>query len=94
VSGQLHASGAFPLGKSPCAHWIGGWVGPNVGLDEVEERTFLNLPGLELRPLGRPARSQPLYRLRYPGISQAVDCTRENYGQVKTLTAVPNQFRG
>jgi hypothetical protein len=27
----------------------------------------LTLPGLKLRPLGRPARSQSLYRLRYPG---------------------------
>jgi hypothetical protein len=26
-----------------------------------------NRSGLELRPLGRPARSQPLYRLLYPG---------------------------
>jgi hypothetical protein len=25
------------------------------GLDDVEKRKFLNLPGLELRPLGRPA---------------------------------------
>jgi hypothetical protein len=27
----------------------------------------LTLPGLEPRPLSRPARSQSLYRLRYPG---------------------------
>jgi hypothetical protein len=33
-------------------------VGPETGLDDVEKRKFLNLPGLELRPLGRPARSQ------------------------------------
>jgi hypothetical protein len=30
-------------------------------------RKFLTLPGLKLRLLGRPARSQPLYRLSYPG---------------------------
>jgi hypothetical protein len=30
-------------------------------------RQFLTLPGLELQDLGRPARSQSLYRLRYPG---------------------------
>jgi hypothetical protein len=42
-------------------------VDPRAGLDDVEERKFLILPGLELRPLGRPARSQSLYRLRYPG---------------------------
>jgi hypothetical protein len=42
-------------------------VGPRAGLDDVEKRKFLTLPGLELRPLRRPARSQSLYRLRYPG---------------------------
>jgi hypothetical protein len=42
-------------------------VGPRAGLDDVEKRKFLTLPGLELRPLGRPARNQSLYRLSYPG---------------------------
>jgi hypothetical protein len=36
------------------------------GLDDLENRKFLTPPGLELRPLGRPARSYSLYRLRYP----------------------------
>jgi hypothetical protein len=52
---------------SPGTHRIGGWVGPRAGLDEVEKRKFFTLPGFELRTLGRPVRSQPLYRLRYPG---------------------------
>jgi hypothetical protein len=47
-------------------------VDPRAGLDEVEKRKFLTLKELELRPLGRPARSQSLYRLRYPGSS--TDC--------------------
>jgi hypothetical protein len=38
---------------TPGTHWIGGWVDPRAGLDDVEK----TLPGLELRPLGRPARS-------------------------------------
>jgi hypothetical protein len=42
-------------------------VGPRAVLDDVEKRKLLILSGLELRPLGRPARSQSLYRLRYPG---------------------------
>jgi hypothetical protein len=42
-------------------------LGPRAVLDDVEKRKFLILPGLELRPLGRPARSQSLYLLRYPG---------------------------
>jgi hypothetical protein len=46
---------------------MGGWVDPGVGLDDVKKRKFLTLPGLELRPLGRPTRGQSLYRLRYPG---------------------------
>jgi hypothetical protein len=37
------------------------------GLDDVEKKKFLTLPVLELQPLGRPARSQSLYRLLYPG---------------------------
>jgi hypothetical protein len=40
---------------------------PRAGLDDVEKRKFFTIPGLELRPLGRPARSRSLYRLRYPG---------------------------
>jgi hypothetical protein len=40
---------------------------PRARLDDVEERKFLTQPGLEPRLLGRPARSQSLYRLRYPG---------------------------
>jgi hypothetical protein len=32
-------------------------VGPRAGLDNVEKRTFLTLPGLEIRPLSHPART-------------------------------------
>jgi hypothetical protein len=43
--------GRFTLGeRAPVIHWIGGWVDPRVGLDDLEKRTFLTLPGLELRP--------------------------------------------
>jgi hypothetical protein len=41
-------------------------VGPRIRLDN-EKRKFLNLPGLQPRPLGCPSRNQSLYRLRYPG---------------------------
>jgi hypothetical protein len=54
-------------------------VGPRTGLDDVEKRRFLPPPGLELRPLGRPARSQSLYRLRIPAPNIKVD-NPENYG--------------
>jgi hypothetical protein len=39
--------------RSPRIHWIGGWVGPRTGLDDMEKRKFLTLSGLELRSLGR-----------------------------------------
>jgi hypothetical protein len=51
---------------TPRTYWIGGWVGPKTGLDDVERRKILPLPGLELLTLGCPGRSQWLYQLCYP----------------------------
>jgi hypothetical protein len=67
MSGQVHAPAALPPAKEPRTHWIGGWVDPRTGVDDVERRQILLLPGLKLRPLGRPAHRQSLYRLRYSG---------------------------
>jgi hypothetical protein len=47
--------------------WIRGWVEPRADMNCIEKWKFLTLPRLELRPLGRPARSQSLYRLNYRG---------------------------
>jgi hypothetical protein len=55
-----------PRGNTSCIYWIGGWVGPRPGLDDMVKRKILTLPVLELRPVGHPAPSQSLYRLRYP----------------------------
>jgi hypothetical protein len=44
VSDRLHTPA---LGT----HWIGGWVVPRTGLDDVESRKILPLPGIELDPL-------------------------------------------
>jgi hypothetical protein len=65
VGGEWSAShpGRFTTGT----HSIGGWVGLRAGVDDVEKRKFLTLLGLGLRPLGLPASSQSLYRLRCPG---------------------------
>jgi hypothetical protein len=52
-----------PKERAPGTHWIGSWEDPRTGLDDVEKKKFLALPGLDLRPLGHPARSQSLYRL-------------------------------
>jgi hypothetical protein len=54
-----------PMETDPGTHWLGGWVNPRAGLDDVVKWIFLTLPALELRPLGRPARSQSLYQLRF-----------------------------
>jgi hypothetical protein len=76
VSGQIDAPASLllppPREKALGTHWIGGWVGPRAGLDKVEKLKFLILPGVELRLLGCPARSQSLYRLRYPGSCETV----------------------
>jgi hypothetical protein len=39
VSDQIHALDALP----PGTHWIGGWVGPRMGVDDVERRKILSL---------------------------------------------------
>jgi hypothetical protein len=51
------------------------------GADDVERRKILTLPALKLRPLGRPAHSQSLYRLRYPGsLLEMVLCCKKYQG--------------
>jgi hypothetical protein len=39
-------------------HWIGGWVGPRTGLDDMKKRKFLTLSGFELRPVVQPVASR------------------------------------
>jgi hypothetical protein len=73
VGGERSASRPcrlIPEERAPGTHCIGGWAGPRFGLDDVENRRFLTLQGLELQPFGRAARSQSLYRLSYPGFLQ------------------------
>jgi hypothetical protein len=49
--------GRFTPGeRAPDTHLIGGWVDLRAGLDNLEKRKFLTLPGLELRPLGHASR--------------------------------------
>jgi hypothetical protein len=59
----LRPSRFSPGERGPRTHWIGGWVDPRAGLDDVEKRRFLTLPGLELRHLGHPTCTQSLSRL-------------------------------
>jgi hypothetical protein len=57
-------------------------VDPRAGLDDVEKRKFLTLLGFKLRPLGRAARSQSLYRLHYPGSCRGV--ARQSQSHIAT----------
>jgi hypothetical protein len=66
VGGELSASspGCFTRGETgSCTHWTGNWLGPSAGVDDVQKRKILTLPGLELRPVCLPARSQSLSHL-------------------------------
>jgi hypothetical protein len=44
--------GRFTPGERvPSTHWVGVWAASRTGLDHMENRKFLILPGLESRPL-------------------------------------------
>jgi hypothetical protein len=67
VGGEWSASrpGCFTLGeRAPVAHW---WVDSRAGLEDVEKRKFVTLPGLELEP----SLVQPVAN-RYPGSSDDI----------------------
>jgi hypothetical protein len=80
MSGQLLAPASlYPRGKDPPGnHWIGGWVGPGIGLDtDARGKILLPLPGVEPRSPGRPVRIQTqfsyadhiLHTISYPVFS-------------------------
>jgi hypothetical protein len=74
VSGQLHSPTSLAPRKEPRYPLDRRLSGPKTGLDDMEKRKFLTLPGLELRHFSRPARNQSLYRLRYPGSQNLQYC--------------------
>jgi hypothetical protein len=37
-----------PGERTPGTHWIGSWMDLRAGLDDLEKRKFLTLPGFEL----------------------------------------------
>jgi hypothetical protein len=63
VGGQRHDPAALPPGKRAGIHCIGGWVGPRAGLNVCGK----SRPPNGIRSLDRPAGSESLYRLSYPG---------------------------
>jgi hypothetical protein len=52
-----HPGNFTPRERALGSHCIEGWVDPRAGLGHTKKGKFLILPGLELRPLGRPGRS-------------------------------------
>ena len=64
VGGQRHAPAVLPLGKRPSTHcYEAGWAPGPVW------RVAENLALTGIRSPDRKARSESLYRLRYPGPS-------------------------
>ena len=63
VGGRRHAPAALLQGKRPGTRYTRGWVGPRDGLDGCG-----NLAPTGIRSPDRPARSEVLYRLSYPGL--------------------------
>ena len=61
--------------ERPGTHCIGGWVGPRAGLDGCGKS-----PPTGIRSPDRPARSESLYRLRYP--SPEIRCLSVNCNRV------------
>jgi hypothetical protein len=93
VLGEWSASrpGRFTPGeRAPGTRWIGGCVRLRASLHDVEKIKFLTLPGLEFRSLGRPARSQSLYRLCYPGCSQNVQVYNKQHHISKPVRILHN----
>jgi hypothetical protein len=66
-SGQIHAPTALTPGEEATVPigYEAGWAPEPIHMSSRGEKLFLS--GLELQALGRPARSQSLYRLSYPG---------------------------
>ena len=62
MSGQRHSPASLYTRERRGTHCTGIWVGTRAGLD----RCGKFLPPTEIRSPDRPARSQSLYRLRYP----------------------------
>jgi hypothetical protein len=58
-------------------------------MDDLEKRSFLTLPELELRPLGHPARSQSLYWHFYP--YNKMYCARRHLIWNSLFTCLPAQ---
>jgi hypothetical protein len=68
VSAQHHAPAALSPGKKPDAHWIGGFMGPRAGLDDMENRKICWLCRDSNQRMVHPL-AYSLYRLLCAGSS-------------------------
>ena len=67
VGGQRHDTADLPPPERPGSHCIGGWVAPEPVRTGAEY-----LAPTAIRSPDRPARSESLYQLRYPGSLQKI----------------------
>ena len=67
-------SGHFTQGERPGTHSVGGWVGPRTGTGGVGAE---NLAPTVIQSPDRPASSDSLCRLSYPG--QPINCLLIKY---------------
>jgi hypothetical protein len=75
-------SASRPCRFTPGIHWIGGWMGPTVGLEVVENRK-ISCPWRETKP-GRPARSPSVCRPSYP-VTYAVRVVKIRVGLTRSI---------
>jgi len=62
VGGKRHSSTALPREKAPALDSSGGWVGEWTDVEKIKYIVFTGV-----RNPNHPARSESLYRVRYPG---------------------------
>jgi hypothetical protein len=63
VSDQLHDPAALlSREEPPSIHYIGGWISPRTGQDDVKRRKTYPLSGFELRPLSRQKIAESPYK--------------------------------
>jgi hypothetical protein len=73
VSSQPYVPAALTLTeRASGTHWIGGWVGPGVGLDAMKKRK-ISFSCLESNP-GHPARSLDAIPTELSGLRYSYQC--------------------
>ena len=79
--------GRFTPRERPGTYCTGGWVGPRAGLDGCGKYR----PPTGIRSPDRPARSESLYRLSYPGPVLKKKKARKFENCVTVINAMMNE---